>query len=181
MRRDNEARRPKRVYEGRAWWCPECWRDDIAGAYDRFHSLYEVRHQHHVARGTSAFFPPHLRPDTTEEVISDTMRVIWEGWEGFVVPERVRYIIAYRMLLQRVPRENHPLMSPFSELSEILSDKEQRTQDDPLMGLEEQFFLDELIAERPEPQCSYVRERLLSISRLQLPAAGPAKSATSPA
>jgi DNA-directed RNA polymerase specialized sigma24 family protein len=160
LRRDNDARRPKRVYEDRAWWCPECWRDASASAYDRFHSLYEARLQRHVARKTRAFFPPHLRTDVTEEVTADTMRVIWEGWERFVAPEHVMYVIAYRMLLRCVPKENRPLMLPFSELAEILPDEEQRTQDDPLMDLEERLLLDELIAELPGPQRSYVRERL---------------------
>ncbi|QKZ20351.1 RNA polymerase sigma factor [Streptomyces chartreusis] len=160
LHRDNDPQRPKRVYEDRAWWCPECWRDDSAGAYDRFHSLYVALLQRYVDRKTRAFFPPHLRPDVTGEVTADTMRVIWEGWEGFAVPERVMYTVAYRTLLQRVPKQNRPLMLPFSELPELLSEKEQRAQDDPLTDLEEQLFLDELIAGLPEPQRSYVRERL---------------------
>ncbi|MFE1935926.1 hypothetical protein ACFW95_37215 [Streptomyces sp. NPDC059474] len=88
LRRDNDARRPKRVYEDRAWWCPECWREDSASEYDRFHSLYEPRLQRHVARRTRVFFPPDLRIDVTGEVTADTMRDIWKG-EGFGTPERV--------------------------------------------------------------------------------------------
>ncbi|MGH1556359.1 hypothetical protein ACRAWF_45220 [Streptomyces sp. L7] len=88
------------------------------------------------------------------------MRDIWRGWAGFVTPERVMYIIAYRKLLRRVTKENRLLMLPFSELAEILPDREQRAQDDPLMDLEEELLLQELVAELPESQRSYVRERL---------------------
>ncbi|MGW2707086.1 hypothetical protein [Streptomyces sp. NPDC001340] len=90
LRRDSDARRPKRVYEDRVWWCPECWRDDSASAYDRFHGLYEARLERHVGRKARAFFPPHLRPDVTEEVTADTMREVWENWERLVAPEWLR-------------------------------------------------------------------------------------------
>ncbi|KRD17887.1 RNA polymerase sigma factor [Streptomyces sp. Root264] len=160
LHRDNDAQRPKRVYEDRAWWCPACWREDSAGAYDRFHDLYEPRLRRHVARKTRAFFPPHLRADVTEEVTADTMRDIWKRWGGFVTPEHAMYTIAHRKLLKRIPKKDRPLMLPFSELAEILPDSEQHPEDDPLAAVEEKLLLDELVAELPEPQRGYVRERL---------------------
>ncbi|MFH9800471.1 RNA polymerase sigma factor [Streptomyces virginiae] len=153
--RDNDAERPKRVYEDRAWWCTACWRDGKSGAYDRFHALYEPRLQRYVARKVRAFFPPHMRSDAREEVTAETLREIWEKWERLVTPERVMYKIAYREMLRRIPKQDRPLMVPHSELVEILPDE-----NDTLANVEEQMLLEELVAELPAQQREYVRRRL---------------------
>ncbi|NEW75373.1 hypothetical protein [Streptomyces rhizosphaericus] len=63
-----------------------------------------------------------------------------------------------------MPKKDRPLMLPYSELAEILHAGEQQAEEDPLAALEEKLLLEELIAELPEPQHSYVRERLAGVT-----------------
>ncbi|WP_344005834.1 RNA polymerase sigma factor [Streptomyces thermocarboxydovorans] len=126
-------------------WCSRCWAH--RAEFERFHLLYSQRLTRYV------FFrlrhlPYDRRTVAAEDVVGETVELLWRDRHKHRVPERIMYLIARRLAARRFPPEKEPL---------ALGEQPEETTD-PMEDAEDLVTLEEEFAKLPEKTRRYLYE-----------------------
>ncbi|WP_189820408.1 RNA polymerase sigma factor [Streptomyces olivaceoviridis] len=136
---------PTGLYAEADRWCSRCWVH--RAEFERFHLLYSQRLTHYVFRRLR-YLPYDRRRVAAEDVVGETVELLWRDRRKHRVPERVMYAIACRLAARRSPLEKEPL---------ALEEPPEETTD-PMEDVEDLLTLEEEFAKLPEKTRRYLYE-----------------------
>ncbi|MEU1407988.1 hypothetical protein ABZ471_37680 [Streptomyces sp. NPDC005728] len=112
---------PTGLYAEADHWCSRCWAH--RAEFERFHLLYSQRLTRYVSVRLR-HFPYDQRTVATEDVVGETVEVLWRDRHKHLVPERVMYSIARCLVARRFPPGKEPLAleEPPEETADPLED-----------------------------------------------------------
>ncbi|TGZ12405.1 hypothetical protein DV517_75000 [Streptomyces sp. S816] len=136
---------PTGLYAEADRWCSRCWTH--RAEFERFHLLYSRRLTRYVSRRLESL-PYDRRTVTVEDVVGETVELLWRDRHKHRVPERVMYPIASSLAARRFPPEKEPV---------ALEEPPEETTD-PMEGMEDLILLEEEFAKLPEKTRRYLYE-----------------------